>query len=112
MILLKKLSNQLDTKLVEIVNNIDTSEFDTTDKTELENTIPDTSRLVKETDYNSGITEIENKIPSISVLATNSALTAIEDLIGKSSLFSISSNFKVLHSKEQLDYRMEIKGIA
>ena len=112
MILLKKLSNQLDTKLVEIVNNIDTSEFDTTDKTELENTIPDTSRLVKETDYNSGITEIENKIPSICVLTTNSALTAVEDLIGKSSLFNISSSFKVLHSKEQLDYRMEIKGIA
>ena len=100
MILLKKLSNQLDTKLVEIVNNIDTSGFDTTDKTELENTIPDTSRHVKETDYNSGITEIENKIPSISGLATNSALTAVEDLIGKSSLFNISSNFKVLHSKE------------
>ena len=41
--------------------------------------IPDTSAFVKKTDYSSKITEIENKIPSISRLATNSALTVVEN---------------------------------
>ena len=44
-------------KLVAKVNNIDTSDFVLktkyqTDKTELEKKIPDTSGLVKKTDYN------------------------------------------------------------
>ena len=44
-------------KLVAKVNNIDTSDFVlktkyNTDKTELEKKIPDTSGLVKKTDYN------------------------------------------------------------
>ena len=43
--------------------------------------IPDTSELVKKLDYNAKISEIENKIPSISGLATNSALTAVENKI-------------------------------
>ena len=34
-----------------------------------------------ETDYNAKITEIESKIPSISGLATNSALTTVENKI-------------------------------
>ena len=37
--------------------------------------------LVKKTDYNAKITEIEDKIPSISGLATKTALTAVEDEI-------------------------------
>ena len=36
---------------------------------------------MKKTDYNAKISEIENKIPSISGLATNSALTAVENKI-------------------------------
>ena len=40
----------------------------------LENKIPDTSGLVKKSDYNAKITVIEGKIPSISGLATNAAL--------------------------------------
>ena len=36
--------------------------------------IPDTSGLVKKTDYNAKITEIEGKIPGISNLATKTAL--------------------------------------
>ena len=58
-----------------------------TDKTELENKIPDTSGLIKKqqqqknTDYNAKITEIESKIPSISGLATTSALNAVENKI-------------------------------
>ena len=48
-------------------------------KKELGNKIPDTSGLVKKTDYNAKITEIEGKTPSISGLATTSALTAVEN---------------------------------
>ena len=43
--------------------------------------IPDTSSLVKKTNYSSKITEIAGKVPSISGLATNSALTAVENKI-------------------------------
>ena len=50
-------------KLVAKVDNIDTNDFVlktkySTDKTELENKIPDTNNLVKKTDYNTKITEI------------------------------------------------------
>ena len=72
-------------KLVTQVNSIDTSRFVLktkydTDESELKNKIPDTSGL-KKTGYNAKITEIESKIPIISGLATNAALTAIENKI-------------------------------
>ena len=41
----------------------------------------DTSGFVKKTDYNTKISETESKIPSISGLTTNSALTAVENKI-------------------------------
>ena len=55
--------NNVYDKLVVKVNSIDTSGFVLktkydTDKSELENKIPDTSDLVKMTDYNTKITEI------------------------------------------------------
>ena len=73
-------------KLVEKVNNIDTSGFVLktkydAEKTDLEYEIPVTSELAKKTDYNTKITEIENKIASISGLITNSALPVVEDKI-------------------------------
>ena len=71
-----------------------------TDKTELENSISDTSELVKKLDYNAKITRIENKIPSVSGLATNAALTAIENKIP-----NISSLVK------QTDYNTNITEI-
>ena len=37
--------------------------------------------LLKKTDYNTKITEIEGKIPSISGLAINDVLTAVENKI-------------------------------
>ena len=37
--------------------------------------------LLKKTDYNTKITEIKGKIPSISGFATNAALTAVENKI-------------------------------
>ena len=62
-------------ELVAKVNGIDTSKFilktkNDTDKSELENKIPDTSGLVKKTYYNTKITGIEGKIPDVSSLAT------------------------------------------
>ena len=52
-----------------------------TGKSELENKIPDTRDLVKKTDYNTKITEIKGKIPDISNLATKTALTTVENKI-------------------------------
>ena len=48
---------------------------------QLENKIPDTSGLVKKTDCNAKITEIEGKMPRISGLATNALLTTVENKI-------------------------------
>ena len=67
-------------KLVAKLNNIDTSDFVlktkyNTDKTELENKIPDVSDIVKKTNF----TELENKIPDVSSLATKTALSAVEN---------------------------------
>ena len=71
-------------KLVLKVNNIDTSGFllkYDTDESEFENKISDTSDLVKNTDYDAKIADIEGKIPDVSNLATKFALTAVENKI-------------------------------
>ena len=73
-------------KLVAKVDNIDTSYFVlkikyNTDKTELENKIPDISGLVKKTNYNTKITKLENKIPDVSNLTAKTAVTATENKI-------------------------------
>ena len=47
----------------------------------MDKNIPDINGLVKKTNFNSKNTEIENKIASISNLATNPALTTIENKI-------------------------------
>ena len=58
-------------ELIAKVNSIDTSAFVLkADKSELENKTPNTSGLVKKTDYNTKTYEIDSKIPSISNLAT------------------------------------------
>ena len=69
-------------KLVTKVNNIDTSDFVLktkykTDKTELENKVPNMNDFIKK----AKLTELENKIPDISNLATKTALTAVENKI-------------------------------
>ena len=69
-------------KLVAKVNSIDTSGFVLktkydTDKSELENKIPDVTDFVKK----AKLTELENKIPDVSSLATKTALTAVENKI-------------------------------
>ena len=52
-----------------------------TDKLELENKIPDTSDLVKKTDYDAKIADIEGKISDVTNLATKTALTTVENKI-------------------------------
>ena len=69
-------------KLIEKLNNIDTSHFVLktnyqTGKTELEKKIPDVTDLVKE----AKITKLENKITDVSNLATKIALTKVENKI-------------------------------
>ena len=78
-------------KVVKKVDNIDATGFVLkttydTDKSTLEKKIsdadkkiPDTSDLAKKTYLNAKIIEIEGKIPSIAGLATNSALTSVEN---------------------------------
>ena len=71
-------------KLVAKVNSIDTSGFVLkakydTDKSEIENKIPNTSDFVKKTDYNVKIIELKEKIPDLSSLATKTVLTIIEN---------------------------------
>ena len=53
------------------------SKYDT-DKSELENKIPNTGCLVKKADYDSKISEIEGKIPNVTNLATKTTLTTVE----------------------------------
>ena len=73
-------------KLVAKVNNINTSDFVlkkkcATDKSELDNKIPDASGLVKKTNYDAKIADIVGKIPDISNLATKTSLTTVENKI-------------------------------
>ena len=73
-------------KLVEKVYNIDTSGFVLktkygTDKAELENEISLTKGLFKKIDYNTKNPEIKGKRTPIIGLATNAALTAVENKI-------------------------------
>ena len=73
-------------KLVAKVDNIDTSgfvlktKFDT-GKSELENKMPNTSGFVEKTDYNAKITDIEGNIPNVSNLVTKTALNSVENKI-------------------------------
>ena len=48
---------------------------------QLENKIPDTSGLVKKTDYNTKITKIEGKIPNVRNFVAKTALTTVENKI-------------------------------
>ena len=56
--------------------------------TEVEDKIPDSSSFVKKTDYNTKITEIEGKIRDISSLATKTAFATVENKIPSITGFS------------------------
>ena len=75
-----------------------------TDKTELENKIPDTSGLVKNANYNTKITDVEGKIPDVSSLARKTALTTVEDKIPdvSSLVMKIDYNAKITEIEKKL----------
>ena len=65
-----------------VVNNevVKKTEYDNKIKN-IEDKIPDVSNLVTKTNLNTNINEVKNKIPSITGLATTSALTIVENKI-------------------------------
>ena len=97
-------------KLVAKVNNFDTSGFVlktkyNTDKSYLEKKIrdadkkiPNISEVIRKVDNNTKINEIEKKLPSTAGLATNAALTAVENKIPD---VSILSKKKIIMQKYQ-----------
>ena len=62
----------------------------------------DTSKLVNKTDYNAKIKYIEDKIPTVTKLATTAALSAVEN--------KISNVSDVI--KEKADYDVKISDIV
>ena len=93
-------------KRVAKVNSIDTSGFVlNTDKSELENKIPDTSGLVKKADYDAKIAHIEGKIPDFTDLATKTALNTVENKIpeGRSLVNKRDYNTKVTEIENRLN---------
>ena len=91
------------------VDNIDATNFvlktkyekdgsDFEDKVrKIDKKIPDVSDLVKKTDFISKISEVEGKIPIITGLATNSALTAVKNKIP-----DVSSSVRKLNPDTEL----------
>ena len=91
-------------KLVAKVNNIDTSDFVLktkyqTDKTELENKIPNVTEFFKR----AKLTELENKIADVTNLATKTILTTVENKINVRNLVNKADyNNKVTETENKL----------
>ena len=94
-------------KLVTKVDNIDSTGFVLKtkydiDKSDLRKTLNDSEKMIpntrdltkKKTDLNAKIIEIENKIPIIPWLATNSALTAVKNKMPNVSNLVKGTNYK------------------
>ena len=67
--------------------------------TEIEDKIHDTSSFVKKTDYNTKITEIEEKIADTSNLATKTALTTLENKIPNISNLATKTALNTVENK-------------
>ena len=75
--------------------------------------IPNTSELVKKTDYPDKITGIKGKIPSIIGLADNSALTAVQNkILDVSNLVQIDYNAKISKIEKRVTNHNHDKYIA
>ena len=61
--------------------------------------IPDVSNLIKNTDFNTKMTEVEGKMPSIGGLATSSALTAAENKIPDTGVLATISALTTVENK-------------
>ena len=68
----------------------------------------------KKTNFNAKVTEIEGKIPSSTGLATNSALTAVENKIPNVSNLVTKTNYntKVSKTKGKLNNHNQVKYIT
>ena len=66
--------------------------------------MPGTSGLVKKADYNTKISEIENKIPNIGGLATIPALNAVENKIPNVSSLVKKTNYDAKTSDMESKY--------
>ena len=115
MMLLKRLYD----KLVAKVNNINTSGLVkktnyNTKITEIEDKIPDSSSFVKKIDYNTKITEIAGKNPDISGLATKTSLTTVENKIPSISglVKKTDYNTKIIDIENKLNDHNHDKFVA
>ena len=92
-------------KLSNVVNNevVKKTEYDAKIKN-IEDKIPDISNLATKSNLNTKINEVKNEIPSITGLATTSALTAVENKIPDTSnlVKKIDYNTKVTDIKNKL----------
>ena len=87
-------------KLSNVVTNEVVKKTDYNTKiTEIENKIPDTSNLVKKTHPNTKITEIESKIPNISNLVTKTALISVENKIPNVSGLATKTELTTVENK-------------
>ena len=70
----------------------------------MENKVPNTSGLVEKLNHNAKVTEMENKTASISGLATNTALTAVESKIPNISSLVKNNNYntKITETEKEL----------
>ena len=89
--------------LVAKVNSTDTSRFALKSMMQI-NQIYKRRFLILVVDYNAKTTETENKIPSISGLATASALTAFENKIPNSSLVKTTDDNTKITEIEKKTY--------
>ena len=69
---------------------------------------PVISGLVKKLDFNAKITEIESKMPSISGLATNAALTAVENKMPVSQKKKIIEKKVTDHNHDKQEQQKQI----
>ena len=85
-----------------------------TDKIESENKIHVTSSLVKMTNYDAKIADIEGKIPDVSNLATKTALTTVENKISSVSSLVTKTNYdtKVTEIENKLNNHNHDKYIT
>ena len=81
-------------KLSNVVNNevVKKTEYNAKIKN-IEDKIPDISNLATKSNLNTKINEVKNEIPSITGLATTSALTAVENKIPDTSNFVKKTDF-------------------
>ena len=96
------MSFALKTNLANLKSEVDKLDIDKLkplpdDVSKLSNTV--TNEVVKKTDYNAKITEIENKIPDISNLPTKTTLTSVENRIPNISGLATKTELTTVENK-------------